>query len=435
MGPTDDKLAADNANEAEQILQNWQPDPLVPDVDQEEYEHLLNSRVSTSKPGKLITVDGKQCLNLGSNNFLGLADHPKLEDVSIAAVRKYGVGSCGPRGFYGTMDIHLALEKALADFLGLQETVLYAFGFSTIASAIPAYAKSSDIIFVDQQCNFAIQQGMIASRAKIIKFKHNDASNLEDLVETTLKGKKNVRTFLVVESIYAKTGKMCPLKELVRIKRKFKIRLFIDESNSFGVLGRTGKGITEHLDVNINDLDMIMVSLENALCAFGGFCAGSTYVIDHQRLAGAGYCFSASLPPLQVQVAFESLKLIVDDQSIPEKARAINRYAHTAFSRLLHLVDISDPVSPVKILVPKDWKESSVNNIVNDSRFNRIFEKKLSKVSNFLLEEHRIALPVNRYNENDEMTMPPVSLRANISACLDEMDIDRVVDAINQYSF
>lgn len=426
MGP--DECSGLAASDAEQIIQNWQPEPLVPDIDRNEYEHLLNARVSTSKPGKFITVNGERCLNLGTNNFLGLADHPRLEDVSIAAVRKYGVGSCGPRGFYGTMDIHLALEKSLADFLGLQEAVLYAFGFSTIASAIPAYAKGSDIIFVDEQCNFAIQQAMVASRAKIIKFKHNDTQNLEELAESTLRGKKNVRSFLLVESIYAKTGKMCPLKELVRIKKKFKIRLFIDESNSFGVLGKTGKGLTEQLGININDLDMIMVSLENAMCAFGGFCAGSTYVIDHQRLAGAGYCFSASLPPLQTQVAVESLKILSENPSLPQKSREINRYAHTVFNRLNELADISDPVSPIKILVPKH----SVNN--KDADYDRKLEKKLNDASNAILREHKIALPVNRFNESMEMTTPLVSLRAVISACLDKEDIDRVVDAINQCS-
>lgn len=409
-------------------LKNWNPEPLVPEVNTQNYAYLLNSRVATSKPGKYITIDGEQCLNLGTDNYLGLADHPRLEDVSVAAVRKYGVGACGPRGFYGTMDIHLALEQAIAKFLNVQETVLYAFGFSTIASAIPAYAKNTDIIFVDEQCNFAIQQGMVASRARVVKFRHNDAEHCDQLVEATLKeAKKNVRTFLIAEGIYAKTGKMCPLKELVNIKQKYKIRLFLDESNTFGLLGSKGKGLTEYLNVDINDLDMIMVSLERAMCGYGGFCAGSSYVIDHQRLAGVGYCFSASLPPLQTQVALETLKMIDEDPGIAEKARDINKYAHRAFAELTHLSDISDPISSIKILVPKVLLDD------NQEPNNEKYEKRLSEISDNLLKKHKIALPVERFSE-DEMTTSPASMRASISGCLSPEDIDRAVAAIEQYS-
>lgn len=418
-------------NDVETLLKDWQPEPLVPEIDAQKYEHFwLNSHVATSKPGKYITIDGEPCLNLGTNNYLGLADHPRLEDVSIAAVRKYGVGACGPRGFYGTMDIHLALEQAIAKFLNVQETVLYAFGFSTIASAIPAYAKNTDIIFVDEQCNFAIQQGINASRAKVVYFRHNDAQHCEQLVEATLRdSKKNVRTFLIAEAIYAKTGQMCPLEDLVRIKQKYKIRLFLEESNTFGLLGSKGKGLTEYLNVDINDLDMIMVSLEHAMCGYGGFCAGTSYVIDHQRLAGVGYCFSASLPPLQTQVALESLKIISENPGIAEKARDANKYAHKAFARLTHLRDISDPVSPVKILVPKKLLGGDSDPNVDNEKY----EKRLTDISDDLLRKHKIALPVDRFNEH-ELIMPPASMRASISACLTREDIDRVVDAIEQYT-
>ena len=147
------------------------------------------------------------------------------------------------------MDVHLDLEKELAEFLGCEEAVLYSYGFATIASAIPAYAKKGDIIFADKACNFAIQKGLQASRSRIEWFEHNDVEDLERLLQIQAeKDKKNpkvaakTRRFIVVEGLYNKIGDICPLKELLDLKWKYKVRIFIDESFSFGVLGKTGKG-------------------------------------------------------------------------------------------------------------------------------------------------------------------------------------------------
>lgn len=419
--------------EERRFLESWQPEPLVPDFDSKTNQHLLNPPIITSKAGKYITIDGVKCLNLSTHNYLGLADNPRLEMSSLEAVKKYGVGSCGPRAFYGTMDVHLKLEEELADFLNVQEAVLYSFGFSTIASAIPAYAKHSDIIFVDEYCNFAIQQGIIASRSRIIKFKHNDMKHLQQVIDEIsgeqmkMYGKPiKKRTFLIVEGIYAKSGDICPLKELIEIKKKYKIRLFIDESRSFGTLGSEGKGVTQHFNVNINDLDLIMASLENAFCSYGGFCAGSTFIIDHQRLAGSGYCFSASLPPLQVQVALESLKLIREDPSLVRSSQEIFKYAHEVFSRLSKLRNISDPMSPIKLLVLKcSPHETQIPDCDKQD------ENLLSKICARVLAEERIAISVTRYMEDEEMTRPRTSLRLVVGGCLVHEDIDRVFQVLD----
>jgi len=421
--------------EERHFLESWTPEPLVPEVAAEEYQHVLNPHVITSKPGRFITIDGVECLNFGTNNYLGLTGNQRLEQSAIQALRKYGVGSCGPRAFYGTMDVHLELEKELAEFLNVQEAVLYSFGFSTIASAIPAYAKPSDIIFVDDCSNFAIQQGVIASKSKVIKFKHNDTKHLEQLIEESIQDQvkrfgttKKQRTFLIVEGIYASRGDICPLRELIELKKRFKIRLFIDESRSFGVLGSEGKGVSQHFNVDINDIDLIMASLENALSAYGGFCAGSTYVIDHQRLAGSGYCFSASLPPFQARVALESLKLICDDQSIVKNAHGMYEYAQEVLGRLTKLKNISHPLSPIKLLVP------SSTNPLHKTVYNKEDEKLLDNICHNILAEEHIALSVSRYIEEEEMTVPVASIRLVVNGYLIREDIDRVYQALERFS-
>lgn len=207
---------------------------------------------------KTINIDGIECLNLATHNYLGFANDELIKESAVLSLRKYGVGSCGPRGFYGTVDVHLELEENLAKFMNYEECIIYSYAFSTIASTIPAYSKRFDIIFTDECVNFAIQKGLDASRSQIIYFKHNDMKDLENKLEEQDKldvknPKKAARTrkFLVVEGIYMNTGEMCDLKNLIKLRKKYKLRLFLDESISFGTIGKTGKGITEYYDIDV----------------------------------------------------------------------------------------------------------------------------------------------------------------------------------------
>ncbi|NWX21560.1 SPTC1 palmitoyltransferase, partial [Aegotheles bennettii] len=274
-------------------------------------------------PTHIITVNGKECINFASFNFLGLLNSEQVKSAAQASLKKYGVGTCGPRGFYGTFDVHLELEERLAKFMRTEEAIIYSYGFATIASAIPAYSKRGDIVFVDEAACFAIQKGLQASRSNIKLFKHNDMADLERLLkEQEIEDQKNprkarvTRRFIVVEGLYMNTGDICPLPELIKLKYKYKVRVFLEESLSFGVLGEHGRGITEHFGINIDDIDLISANMENSLASIGGFCCGRSFIIDHQRLSGQGYCFSASLPPLLAAAAIEALNIIEDNPDI-----------------------------------------------------------------------------------------------------------------------
>lgn len=244
-------------------LSQWHPEPLIPEVASD--HPSLCPRSVTSRVGKRIIVNGKNCLNLGTHNYLGFLESREIEESAAKTVRKYGVGSCGPRGFYGTVDVHLELEERLAKFMEAEEAVVYSYGFSTVASAIPAYCKRRDLVFVDEKVNFSIQKGLDASRSNIKYFKHNCIQDLERLLKEQaeldkkdLKRAAKTRRFLVVEGIYMNTGLICPLPELVELCRRYKLRIFIDESISFGTLGVNGKGVTEHFGVPRHEVDMII---------------------------------------------------------------------------------------------------------------------------------------------------------------------------------
>ncbi|NXA57363.1 SPTC1 palmitoyltransferase, partial [Nothocercus julius] len=243
--------------EKEELIEEWQPEPLVPPVSKD--HPALNYNIVSGPPTHKITVNGKECINFASFNFLGLLDNEKVKNAAQASLKKYGVGTCGPRGFYGTFDVHLELEERLAKFMRTEEAIIYSYGFATIASAIPAYSKRGDIVFVDEAACFAIQKGLQASRSNIKLFKHNDMVHLEQLLkEQEAEDQKNprkarvTRRFIVVEGLYMNAGDICPLPELIKLKYKYKVRIFLEESLSFGVLGEHGRGITEHFGINVS---------------------------------------------------------------------------------------------------------------------------------------------------------------------------------------
>ncbi|XP_015416739.1 PREDICTED: serine palmitoyltransferase 1 isoform X4 [Myotis davidii] len=132
--------------EKEELIEEWQPEPLVPPISKD--HPALNYNIVSGPPSHSIVVNGKECINFASFNFLGLLDNPRVKAAALASLKKYGVGTCGPRGFYGTFDVHLDLEDRLAKFMKTEEAIIYSYGFATIASAIPAYSKRGDIVFV-----------------------------------------------------------------------------------------------------------------------------------------------------------------------------------------------------------------------------------------------------------------------------------------------
>nr|DBA22457.1 TPA: hypothetical protein GDO54_013484 [Pyxicephalus adspersus] len=210
-----------------------------------------------------------------------------------------------------------------------------------------------NIVTGDEAACFAIQKGLQASRSSIKYFKHNDMNDLERLLkEQEVEDQKNprkarvTRRFIVVEGLYINTGDICPLPQLVELKYKYKVRIFLEESLSFGVLGEHGRGVTEHFGINIDDIDLISANMENALASIGGFCCGRSFVIDHQRLSGQGYCFSASLPPLLASAAIEGLNIMEENTEVFHTLRMKCKRIHKALQRTQGLKVVGESISP-----------------------------------------------------------------------------------------
>ncbi|KAI0073607.1 serine palmitoyltransferase [Panus rudis PR-1116 ss-1] len=319
--------------EIDELVEEWVPEPLGAPLSPKEQADLVSVPVIVGPTGpKPKLSSGKTVMNLASYNFTGLAGNEFIKQRAVETLRKYGLGSCGPPGFYGTQDVHIQLEQDIADFLGTEAAILYSQAFSTISSVIPAFCKRGDIIVADRGVNFAIQKGLQISRCTVRWYDHNDLNSLEQVLESVEKERRKkrmplTRRFIVTEGIFDLDGAMSDLPKLVELKYKYKYRLILDESISFGSVGRTGRGLTELYNVPASQIDMLVGSAANGLAAAGGFCAGSQVVVGHQRINGTSFVFSAAMPALLTVAASEGINILRNTPSIlttlQENIRAI----------------------------------------------------------------------------------------------------------------
>jgi len=424
--PREQKLEL-SKEEEDTLIQEWQPEPLVPKEQVDDY--ILNPKIVHGKAGVTMNVDGKDCINLATFNFLGFVGKETIEEKAVKSLNKYGVGTCGPRGFYGTIDVHLDLEKKIASYLGTDEAILYSYGFSTIASVIPAYSKRTDVIFCDDGVGFAVQKGIVASRSKVYWFKHNDLDDLESKLkeqeERDIKNPKKAkitRRFLVVEGLYVNYGDLAPLPKLLELKYKYKVRIFIEETMSFGVLGKTGKGITEHYEIPFDQVDLIAVSLEASLATIGGFSAGSSFVIDHQRLSGQGYCFSASLPPLLATAADRALDIMKEKPEMFETLHNNAAFFRKELEGINGLSINGNLVSPIIHL-----------RLTGENLAKTRAEQE--KILQAIVDEayaDGIALTVSRYLNEQELSLPTASIRLTVNSEISQECITDCAKKIKQ---
>jgi serine palmitoyltransferase len=357
--------------------------------------------------------------------------HP-VKEASLAALDRYGCGSCGPRGFYGTVDVHLDLEKSVADFTKTDDAILYSDGASTVSSTIAAFCKRGDILIVDSAVYEPIRTGVQLSRAHVKWFAHNDMADLRRILMSVQSADKKLgralnkqRRFIVVEGLYKNTGSICPLDELIRLKHEFKYRLILDESFSFGTLGGTGRGVAELYNQTLMyDVEISTVSLENAMGSIGGLTVGTEEVVDHQRLAGSGYCFSASTPPFTATAAMAALDLLRKRPDVTLKRLHENcAYLHEKLPVLLHqkledlLMITSDTRSPIVMLQVADIPETEY---LDDVVF-------LQEVVRESLARDVAFVATGAMEQQQRPSDPPPSIRMTISAAHTKADIDKAL--------
>jgi len=275
------------------------------DLEKQHLHHRLRILEGEQKP--IATVDGKEVINLSSNNYLGLTTHPKLRRAAIDATRKFGVGSGAVRTIVGTMKIHMDLEDQIARFKGTEACVVFQSGFTANSGTVSAILGKEDLIISDELNHASIIDGCRLSKATIKVFKHKDVADCQRILEETKDW--NGHKLLITDGVFSMEGDIAPLPQLCDLAEKYNCIMMVDDAHSSGVLGRNGRGTVDHLGCH-GRVDIQVGTLSKAIGSIGGYVCGSRDLIDFLYHRGRPFLFSTSHPPsvtATCQSAFELL--------------------------------------------------------------------------------------------------------------------------------
>lgn len=378
--------------------------------------HYIDLAPSTIAPAT-------RCVDFTTFDYHSLSVHKDVSEVAKTAIRVYGVGSAGPRGFYGTIKPHFDFESNVSAFIGAENTALFSYSFATISTVIPTVASRGDEILADEAVGIPIQQGVTLSRANAKYFRHNDMLQLEELMiavnaREKASGKVGItRKFVATEGVFRNLGDLCYLQQIVRLCKKYYFRVILDDSYGFGVIGKTGRGTPEHFGVPIKDISLYIGSLGCSLGAIGGFCCGDRALIDHQRLAATGYVYSASLPPYVSCAASAALELIDKDPFIPQKAQKVaaafrSEIRKHKLPKSIEMVECLDDVSPLVHFRPVHTHLQSNVGLCCDILFDQVVQD---------LFDRQFAVRRCIYNFEERTHVVP-SLRVVLKSSVSESD-------------
>ena len=293
-----------------------------------------------------VTMNGKKVLMFGSNSYLGLTNHPRIKEAAIEAVRKYGTGCAGSRFLNGTLDIHIQLEKELAEFVGKDDALVYSTGFQVNLGVLSCITGRRDTILCDELDHASIVDGRRLSFSTLRKFRHNDMEHLERELQRC---EPDTIKLIVVDGVFSMEGDIANLPEIVRLKEKYNASIFVDEAHGLGVLGNMGRGTCDHFGVT-KDVDLIMGTFSKSLATIGGFVAGDNEVINYIRHNARSYIFSASNTPAASAAAIEALHIIKEEPERLENLWKVTNYALENFRSLgFEIGATSTPIIPIYI--------------------------------------------------------------------------------------
>ncbi|KAJ3367514.1 serine palmitoyltransferase component [Kappamyces sp. JEL0680] len=353
--------------EIEQLIEDWEPEPLCRELTDFEKFELEKTTTFTGTVGlKAKGIDGRERANFASLNFLGLMNTDHMKEKAVETLR------------------------------------------------------------TDECVNFAIQKGLQISRSNVKYFKHNDMEDLERLMKVVDADRKKkrlplTRQFIVVEGIYANMGDICPLPELIELKKKYKYRLMVEESMSLGVLGSRGAGVANHFDLAATNIDLIVASLANAFSGSGGFCAGSKEIVEHQRLGGQSYVYSASLPAILAVTAIEGVHHLEKNPDTAIRLSLNSEKMHAMLGKALQGTSLKidgvpgSPILHIRMFNPSENRE-------DDERF-------LQEIVD-LAAKDSVVLTRAKYVVAQERLCPPPSIRVALSAGFTRREVERTANVI-----
>ena len=309
-------------------------------------------RAITCKQGPEVEMDGHKVLMFGSNAYTGLTGDERVIEAAHKALDKYGSGCAGSRFLNGTLDIHVQLEKELAEFEHKDDALCFATGFSVNAGVIAMVVGRGDYIICDDRDHASIVDGRRLSFATQLHYKHND---MEDLERVLQKLPKEAIKLIVVDGVFSMEGDLAKLPEIVELKHKYNCSLMVDEAHGLGVFGKQGRGVCDHFGLT-DEVDLIMGTFSKSLASIGGFIAGDADTINFLRHSCRTYIFSASDTPAATAAALEALHILQEEPSRLEHLWDVTNYALKRFKE--EGFEIGDTESPIIPLYVRDIEKT-----------------------------------------------------------------------------
>ena len=291
-----------------------------------------------------VLISGKKVLMFGSNAYLGLTNHPKVKEAAIEAIKKYGTGCAGSRFLNGTLDLHLQLEKRLAEFVGKEDAIVYSTGFQVNLGVVSCITGREDYILWDELDHASIIEGHRLSFSTKLKFKHNDMDSLEKQLQKCEPDKVKL---IVIDGVFSMEGDVAKLPEIVALAKKYNASVMVDEAHGIGVFGDHGRGTCNHFGVT-NDVDLIMGTFSKSFASIGGFIASDEPVINYLR--HRSYIFSASNTPAATAAANAALDIMLSEPERIQHLWDLTHYALDGFRNMgCEIGHTSTPIIPLFI--------------------------------------------------------------------------------------
>ncbi|MBO4593578.1 MAG: aminotransferase class I/II-fold pyridoxal phosphate-dependent enzyme [Bacteroidaceae bacterium] len=305
-------------------------------------------RQITGRQGTEVQMEGRNILMFGSNAYTGLPGDNRVVAAAAEALQKYGTGCAGSRFLNGTLDLHVQLEKEIADFIGKDESLVFSTGFTVNSGVIACLTGRNDYIIRDDRDHASIVDGCRLSMSQNLKYRHND---MEDLEKQLQKCEPEAVKLIVVDGVFSMEGDLAKLPEIIRLKKKYNATVMVDEAHGIGVFGRNGRGVCDHFGLT-KEVDLIMGTFSKSLASVGGFIAADSSLINWIRHNCRTYIFSASNTPAATAAARMSLRILLQEPQIIERLWAVTNYALKRFRE--EGFEIGDTESPIIPLYVRD---------------------------------------------------------------------------------
>ncbi|HNX45192.1 MAG TPA: glycine C-acetyltransferase [Anaerolineaceae bacterium] len=306
-----------------------------------------NIRTLSSPQGARLVVDGKSVLNFCSNNYLGLANHPRIVQAAADAVRQYGVGPGAVRSIAGTMTLHLELEKRMAAFKRVEAAITFQSGFSANGATIPALVGKEDVIFSDELNHASIIDGSRLSGAKILRYAHCNPQDLERVVQETAGTYR--RGLVITDGVFSMDGDYAPLDKLVEVADRYGLMTMVDDAHGEGVLGEGGRGIVDHFHLH-GKVDVEVGTFSKAFGVVGGVVAGNAKIIEWLRQRGRPFLFSSAVTVPDTAACLAAVDLLEESTDLVDRLWANARLFQAEMKKLGFDTGVTQtPITPVML--------------------------------------------------------------------------------------